>query len=220
MEAGLDLDRHDALLRRVAEEVACLDGSEPGGALVGPRLLLLAAFDRLPDERLVRIATAVELLRRATLAHREPVLEVTSPATGSLRLSGTLVGDTFLAASFRLLAADGDPQAVAVLALAMAEAAEGEMESLAEGGGHRRRAAYAVGAADLGAALAELDADEARRLRHLAARVGESHERGEPAAAAEGFGPVGGGREPLLASLLENVGKADVIAPGRRAPSL
>jgi hypothetical protein len=220
MDQTPDVERHDALLGRVAAEVSRLDGSEPGGALIGPRLLFLAAFGRLCDERLVKIGTAIELLRRATLAHREPQREAYTAATGDLRLSSTLVGDTHLAASFRLLADDGDPQTVAVLASAMATAAEGETERLIDGGGHRRRGAFAVGAVDVGISVCNLDAGEARRLRTVAAYVGEAHERGDVTARAGMPGYTGNGRRSLLVSLLEHVGKADVIAPEPGAQSL
>lgn len=178
-----ELGRHDALLTRISEQVSAVDGSPPGGALVGPRLFLLAAVAMAPDERLVRIGTAVELLRRATLTHREPEGEDCWAGHGDTRFSRTLLGDALLAESFRLLSEDGDPRTVSVLSAAMATVAKSELtgresnfNALPEDK-RRDAAAYYVGAARTGALVAGMPAVEAEEYANWGGEVGVARER-------------------------------------------
>jgi hypothetical protein len=177
------LERHNTLLTRISEQVSQVDGIPAGGALVGPRLFLLAAASTLPDDRLVRIGTAVELLRRATLTHREPQDEDAWPGHGDTVFSRTLLGDALLAESFRLLAEDGDPRTVSVLSAAMASVAESELtgrdpdSDLCPEDRWRSAAAYYVGAATTGALVAGMPAVDADRYAFWGGEIGEARER-------------------------------------------
>jgi geranylgeranyl pyrophosphate synthase len=214
-------DRYDALLSAIALQVAALDGRPPGGALLGPRVLLLGAMDALPDERLVRLGVAVEFLRRATLVHRRPRSEHCSAENEGFRLSCTLHGDALLAESFRLLAADGDPRTVQILSAAMARVSEGELERLHDGGGAAARAAYAIGAADVAATLVGASASAGLALGRLAAVAGETHERrldGEQAVLPDLPDNASQAADSGVAALLESVGSPDTLPDAVEPP--
>lgn len=168
----------EALLDRIAANVSEYDGNSPGGAHLGPRLFLFLAKTYADEERLVRLATAMELLRRATLVHRMPQLYGSLPPFHAVQISQTLAGDTLLAASFRILAADGDARIVQILSHAMATVSEGELERGASYllDGAFRRAAFAEGAARAGAHLAGMNEAETQRLADWAREIGKAHE--------------------------------------------
>lgn len=134
---------------------------------------------RLPDERLLNLGTAAELLLRATLVHRDPKREEAWLGEGPTRFSQTLRGDMLLAESFRLLAADGEPRAVEILSRAMADVAAGELERHTGGaeGAIRRRAAYYAGAGATGAFLGGLAPYEEDNYADWCRAIGERHGR-------------------------------------------
>jgi hypothetical protein len=215
------LERQEVLLLRIAAQVAGLDGSRPGGALLGPRLFFLPALSRLPDGRLLNLGTAVELLLRATLVHRAPKREETWRGEGDTPFSQTLLGDTLLAESFRLLAADGEPRAVNLLSRAMADVAAGEMERHAgdaEAAIHRR-AAYYEGAGATGALLAGFPPELSDRYAAWSRAIGERHDRllaGLPVDA--GLPAWETDNLPALAAIFSVLGTADVAAAGAFMP--
>jgi hypothetical protein len=202
---GPEVVRHEALLARIAAQVSVYDGSRPGGLLLGPRLLLMAAQKHLSDERLVRLGTAVEMIRRATLVHRDPQRESRWEGYGRTPFSQTLRGDVLLAESFRLLSEDGEPRAVQILSHAMAGVAASELERHTpdadekgmalnhlggRGGGTvpeaegaeekgmalNLQAAFYEGAAATGALVGRLRPSETKRFLAWARAVGECHE--------------------------------------------
>lgn len=220
--AAAMMARHDAILQSVAARVSATDGSRPGGALIGPRLLLLATRG-MPDEaRLISLATAIEMTRRATLAHRVPKGEDVWQGLGETRLSRTLLGDTLLAEAFRILAIDGEPRVIEILARAMASVATGEMARHGAGAGDlegaiARLAAYYEGVAEMGALLGGLGPSEAARFTEWARALGERHERalrGQPpsedavAQLRRGAPP---GADALADRLLAQLGAADAL---------
>lgn len=177
-----DITRHEALLSRMAAQVSAYDGSRPGGALLGPRLLLIAAQERLPDDRLLRLGTAVEMTRRATIVHRDPKREGLWEGFGEVRFSRTLLGDVLLSESFRLLALDGEPRTVQILARAMAGVAAGELErhtADTEDGEEalHLQSAFYEGVAATGALLGGLNPDDTVRYKEWARAAGACHER-------------------------------------------
>ncbi|HEY3415048.1 MAG TPA: hypothetical protein VGM51_18595 [Armatimonadota bacterium] len=180
VSAEATIETAELVLRRIADNVSALDGTQPGGALLGPRLMIAVA-SRLPDaDRLVRAGVAVELLRRAILIHRAPQSEEGWRARDVTCLSGTLRGDMLFAESFRLLSEDGEPRLGTVLSRAMA--AVSESEAVSGSGGDpafriRRAAEYYRGAAATGAILGEVDATDADALAEWGHAVGEAHER-------------------------------------------
>jgi hypothetical protein len=208
------LERQEALLLRVAAPVGGLDGSRPGGALLGPRLFFLPVLSRLTDARLVNLGAAIELLLRATLVHRAPKREEAWRGEGATRFSQTLRGDTLLAESFRLLAADGEPRSVGILSRAMADVAAGELER--RGGGAeaaiRRRAAYYEGAGATGALLGGMDSALGARYTGWARAIGERHER-LLAGLPESDDPPEWDTDnrPALAAIFAALGSADVV---------
>lgn len=172
------LARHAALLDRIARRVSIWDGAPPGGARLGPRLLLMGAIG-LDDDRLAHIGAAVELLRRATLTHREPEREGPLAGRDGGTFSAILHGDRMMAESFRLLSRDGGPEAVAILAGAMGRVAEGELLRHARGPGDPdavlRGAAYHEGVARVAAWLAGWNEENARRYADWARQAGVFH---------------------------------------------
>lgn len=219
---GPEVIRHEALLARIAAQVSVYDGSRPGGLLLGPRLLLIAAQKQLSDERLVRLGTAVEMIRRATLVHRDPQRESRWEGYGRTPFSQTLRGDVLLAESFRLLSEDGEPRAVQILSHAMAGVAAGELERHTEdaeevGIAPNLHAAFYEGAAATGALVGRLRTSETKRLIAWARSVGECHELrlagapcGPDAADRLRGGPLAGART-LAGRLLANLGAPDVV---------
>lgn len=174
------IEAAEAVLGKIADCVSALDGSSPGGALLGPRLLIATAGGLADRERLVRLGTAVELLRRATLVHRAPQVEELGRGQRTTRLSGTLRGDMLFAESFRLLSEDGEPRLGTVLSRAMAAVSESEAKSgvgCDTASRIRRAAAYYRGAATTGAVLGEVKGPCAESLADWGQAVGEAHER-------------------------------------------
>lgn len=178
---GTEPDRFDDLLDDIAGSVALIDGRPAGGALLGPRLMLVAAIDACTDGQLVRLGTAVELLHRATLVHREPQIEERRAGTGETQISRTLQGDILLAQCYRLLAEHGVARTGAILSRAMAEVAEGELtgrgsDALARGAEIRRAAALYEGAAATGALVGKLAPAHAAEFTIWGRAVGIAHE--------------------------------------------
>ncbi|HEY3268530.1 MAG TPA: hypothetical protein VGM37_16540 [Armatimonadota bacterium] len=210
-------ERHAILLNRVAESVARYDDRPPGGALLGPRLLFMAALGRLPDDRLVHLGAAVELLRRATLVHRAPTEETAWRGEGGARFSQTLRGDSLLAESFRLLAADGEPRTVGLLSRAMAGVAGGELERHEHGGtaeAARRLAAFYAGAAATGALVAGLSDEESAAYTAFGWCVGEVHARRRWGVEDMPCAPCADpprGAETLAALAMDAAGQLDVV---------
>ncbi len=222
-----DVTRHEALLSRMAAQVSAFDGSLPGGALLGPRILLIAAQERLTDERLLRLGTAIEMTRRATIVHRDPKREGPWEGFGEVRFSQTLLGDVLLSESFRLLALDGEPRTVQILARAMAGVAAGELERHTadtedgedgEAALHLQSAFY-EGVAATGALLGGLNPDDTDRYKEWARAAGACHER-----ALAGLTPPAETlarlrRESLTGTgafserLLERLGTPDIVWP-------
>lgn len=174
------IESAEEVLARIADRAAALEGSSPGGALLGPRLVIGAAGGVHDAERLARVGTAVELLRRATLVHRNPQVEEPWPGSGNTGLSGTLRGDMLFADSFRLLSEDGEPRLGTVLSRAMASVSEGEL-MFGAGSDQASRihcsAAYYRGAAATGAILSGADDNRCESLADWGQAVGEAHER-------------------------------------------
>jgi hypothetical protein len=207
------LERQEALFLRIAAQVAGLDGSRPGGALLGPRLFFLPALARLTDARLLNLGAAIELLLRATLVHRAPKQEEAWRGEGGTRFSQTLRGDTLLAESFRLLAADGEPRAVGILSLAMAEVAAGELERHAGGAeaAIARRAAYYEGAGATGALVAGMESARGARYATWARAMGERHERLQAGLPVDDDPPEWETDNPIaLAATMRVLGSSDV----------
>lgn len=215
-------NRYEALLARIARRVVDGDDLPLGGALLGPRLFLMAAIDAVPDDRLLRLGTVIELLRRATLVHRDPTLETTWNVEDA-PFSQTLRGDSLLARAFRLLAADGDPRTAEILSRAMASVAEGEMDRGQNGNtvrAARRLAAFYAGAAATGALVAGLSQEQTAACAAYATYVGEVH-----AARRWGIGPAPElvaappGMESLAAMALQCAGLPDIMEDVPRPPA-
>ncbi len=220
-----EVERNESLLARIAARVSEFDGSRPGGALIGPRLMLMAALENAPDERLLRTGTAIELLRRATLVHRDPKRECRWEGYGAVAFSQTLRGDVMLAESFRLLAGDGDARVVDVLARAMASVAAGELvrhTADADEGecAWALQASFYEGAARAGAILGGLVPSEADIFTAWARAAGETHERGvagEPPDAGalrdlRGRAPIG--PDAFADLLVARIGSPDMLPSG------
>lgn len=182
MTGSTEPDRFSDLLEDIAASVSLIDGRPAGGALLGPRLMLVAAIDKLTDGQLVRLGTAVELLHRATLVHRQPQIEERRAGTGETAISRTLQGDILLAQCYRLLAEHGAARTGAILSRAMAEVAEGELTSRGTKAPAfdmeiRRAAALYEGAAATGALVGKLAPQDASAFAAWGRAVGVAHER-------------------------------------------
>jgi geranylgeranyl pyrophosphate synthase len=209
-------DRFSDLLEDIAGSVALIDGRPAGGALLAPRLVLLPAMEACADGQLVRLGTAVELLHRAALVHRQPQVEERRAVSGDTPISRTLQGDILLSQCYRLLAEHGAARTGAILSRAMAEVAEGELTGHAEGAPPsaervQRTAALYEGAAATGALVADLPRAESAEYALWGRAVGVAHERSLSFGEAEGFCPPPASFAAEAHRVYAGVGKLDCL---------
>lgn len=104
-----------------------------GGKRLRPLLVVLAAGEAAPQERVVAAASAVELVHAATLVH-DDVLDAAPLRRGRPtvwaahgRVAATTTGDLLFACAFAELAAGGAAEPVRALSRAASALAEGEL---------------------------------------------------------------------------------------------
>jgi geranylgeranyl pyrophosphate synthase len=105
---------------------------EAGGKRLRPLLVLICGGEE-GGERVVRAATAIELIHMATLVH-DDVLDAAplrrgrpTVAASSGRERATATGDLLFSRAFALLASNGDGRAIELLAAASVALARGEL---------------------------------------------------------------------------------------------
>jgi len=132
----------EALIATAASEVELLEAAsrhilEAGGKRLRPQLLMLSA--RACDysgERVVPLATAMELVHTATLVH-DDVMDDADSRRGRVSVNyfwgnsaSVLIGDYLVVQAFALVAQDGDTRLVRLLCDTIARMCEGEVLQL------------------------------------------------------------------------------------------
>ena len=192
-----DIARIDDVLRSVSE----LDypilrhGIEAiiaaGGKRLRPAIVFLAAkFHRYDLDRLVPLASAIELLHTATLVHDDTIDQALMrrglPTLNSLMDAGTtvLAGDYLFARAAVLSTMGGVQCATRIFAESLVTICQGELEQ--KFSTHRvtdslesyyrriysKTAALFAAAGEIGAVLADAPEDDVQRLRHYGRQVG------------------------------------------------
>lgn len=108
-----------------------------GGKRLRPALVLLAAkFSRYQIERLLPVSAAVELIHMATLVH-DDVVDSSALRRGMPTVNAkwnnsisVLIGDYLFAKAFSLLAGEGDPRVVGIMADVVYQMSMGEIQQL------------------------------------------------------------------------------------------
>jgi octaprenyl-diphosphate synthase len=131
-----------ALIAEAASEVELLEAAarhilEAGGKRLRPQLLVLSARARqYPGERVIPLATAMELVHTATLVH-DDVMDGADSRRGRVSVNyfwgnsaSVLIGDYLVVQAFALVAQDGDPRLVRLLCDTIARMCEGEVLQL------------------------------------------------------------------------------------------
>lgn len=132
----------EALIAEAASEVELLEAAarhilEAGGKRLRPQLLILSARARqYRGDRVVPLATAMELVHTATLVH-DDIMDDADSRRGRVSVNyfwgnsaSVLIGDYLVVQAFALLAQDGDPRLVRMLCDTIARMCEGEVLQL------------------------------------------------------------------------------------------
>ncbi len=126
------LDTRHRLLLEVSTHLL-----KAGGKRLRPALVLLAAkFSQYQIERLMPVAAAVELIHMATLVHDDVVDSSTMrrgmPTVNAKwnKATSVLVGDYLFAKAFSLLAGEGNPRVVRVMADVVYQMSVGELQQM------------------------------------------------------------------------------------------
>jgi octaprenyl-diphosphate synthase len=132
----------EALIAEAASEVELLEAAarhilEAGGKRLRPQLLILSARARqYRGDRVVPLATAMELVHTATLVH-DDIMDDADSRRGRVSVNyfwgnsaSVLIGDYLVVQAFALVAQDGDPRLVRMLCDTIARMCEGEVLQL------------------------------------------------------------------------------------------
>lgn len=110
-----------------------------GGKRIRPALAILSAFsisESAPQDRLIKVGAALELVHMATLIHDDVIDESSTrrgQPTAAFKHGNTaaiLSGDVLLARAMRILAIDGDLEVIRKVSSSVVELAEGEVMEL------------------------------------------------------------------------------------------
>jgi len=164
-----------------------------GGKRLRPAMVALSARAYQPDiaqARIAAIGASVELIHMASLVHDDVVDNTTTrrgkPTANSLFDNSVAVisGDYILARAMQLLAEDGDPRLLRIIADITVTMSEGEVLEIAAGGRHdlpmaeyleilrKKTAVFLEGCCRCGAVLADADERTENALAQYGCRLG------------------------------------------------
>jgi geranylgeranyl pyrophosphate synthase len=163
----------------------------PAGKRLRPALALLAArFGRYDQDKLVAIATSIELLHSATLVHDDTIDHSTlrrgNPTLNSVLSNGAtiLVGDYLFAQSAAYGAKPKSPRITAILAQVLVDICDGELRQLFSARRWQqsldeyhyriycKTAALFAGSTELGAIISQVSEEEIAALRQYGLKLG------------------------------------------------
>jgi octaprenyl-diphosphate synthase len=164
-----------------------------GGKRLRPAMVALSARSQQPDidaTRITTIGAAVELIHMASLVH-DDVVDATGTRRGKPTANAVfgnsvavISGDYILSRAFRLLAEDGDPRLLRIIADITVTMSEGEVLEIAAGGRYdlpmaeyleilrKKTAVFLEGCCRCGAVLADADERTENALAQYGCRLG------------------------------------------------